>query len=134
MTPAPASLPLPTHVIGESRLTPGGRTASCGVDGGDGPPLAERTKGPADRVEILQNDAVLNHSVRFTHLVDLAGRLQIDGAGIDALVDLQECHAHPFKVAIDQCPETPVGVAIFGTDPRMQHERASLRDVEHFGL
>jgi hypothetical protein len=82
----------------------------------------------------FEHDAILNDGVRFAHFVDVAGRLQIHRARVDAFIDSQQRHANALMIAIDQGPETTMGVAILRADTRMQHKRASGRRVEHFRL
>src|SRR4029077_6556734 len=95
---------------------------------------ADRTEGPSDRVEVFEHDTILDHGVRLAHLIDLTGRLQIHRPGVDALIDLQQRHPNTRVIAIDQRPETPVGIAVFRTDARMQYERPPGRRVEDFWL
>src|SRR5688572_29812218 len=107
---------LPSQIVGKSWLPPRGGTTLVSGDDRDVLPPTDRKQNPFDGVEILEHDPVLNHHVRFTHLVEVAPGLQVHGPGVNARVSLEERHSDALEIAIDERPETTVGVAIFGAD------------------
>lgn len=92
--------------------------------------LRDADEAVANRVEMIEHDAVLRHDVRF-------GRIARDAEvadhwpGIDAPVDAEQRHADVLDVAGRTRPETAVRIAVFRTDARVHHERPEPRNGKH---
>src|SRR3954470_775722 len=105
MSLAPAGLPLPAQVIGESWLAPRRRATPGCFDWRQLLSVADRSKRVADRVEVFDHDAVLDDGVRLADFIDLARGLQVHRTGVDTVVDAQERHPDAIVIAIHQRPE-----------------------------
>ena len=79
-----------------------------------------KVDGPFNQIFALQDQVVR----AVAHFIEAAAVIAIDGAGIDTLVDLQQCHADSLRIVVRQCPEASVRVSILGADSRVHHERA----------
>lgn len=64
------------------------------------------------------------------NLVDRAACLEINRSGVDASVDLQQRHTHATDIPLDERPEAPVCIAIFGADAGMYGKGSDSRDLE----
>ena len=121
---------LPSQVVRQPRLSPGGRSAPGRVDRLHVLAACERRECPADGVQVVDDGPLLNDDVRVAALVVVQVRVQIDRAGVDPVVHAQQRHADAIQVAIRQRPEAAVRVAVLGADPRVQDERAGSWDLE----
>jgi hypothetical protein len=68
--------------------------------------------------------------VRLPALVVRIREVAENGARVDARVDAQQRQPNSIEVAIGQCPEASMGVAVLGRDARMHDERAEPRNRE----
>src|ERR1051325_11355157 len=107
---------LPPEIRGQTRLTPRGRSPAFSRNCLRVRTVAQLSKDSGDRLEIRRHGAILNDGVGVSTFVDLAACLEVDGTGVNAPVDLQERHPDTTQVASDKGPETPMRVAVFGTD------------------
>jgi len=85
----------------------------------------------AERVQVIEDDAMLNDGMRVFDVVEVAPVVTVDRACIHSLVDAQQCHAYMFEVVIGEGPETTVSVSIFGADSGMHYECSIRRNGEH---
>lgn len=125
---------LPPQIVCEAWLPPRGRATPVSGDDRDVVAPADRKQNPFDGLEILQHDPMLNHDVRFTYFVEVIPRLEIDRPGVDAGIRFEKRHPDAIEIAVDERPETAVGIAILRADARVQHERAGTRHLEDLRL
>src|SRR5215467_15699234 len=117
----PSGFPFPRQIPSEPGLAPHSRCAPSGIVG-YGISEIDLFELFAELVEVIENDAVLNDSVRVAHIVERARVVAIDGTGIHTVVDSQQSHTDALWIAVGKRPETAVSISVFGTDTRMHHE------------
>src|SRR6186997_3470797 len=98
----------------QSRLAPDGRPAPFRVDRLYVLTTRQCGERVPDRIEVLDHGALLDDDVRIAAFVVIAGAMQIDRASIDPGVDAQQGHTHATDIAVRECPEAAVRVAVLG--------------------
>src|SRR5207302_9291056 len=121
---------LPRDVPAQPRLSPRPRRPAARVDGSRRP-LRDGLQCQANSREIVEDGSMLHDDVRLARLVIRGTKIGVDRSRIDALVDLEQCHANVGDIAACQCPEAAVGIPVFRADPRVHDEGADARQAEY---
>lgn len=67
------------------------------------------------------------------HFVDTAAGMEVDRSRINPGIGPQQRHADALEIPVDERPEAPVRVSVFGADARMQNKGADARQRENLG-
>ena len=92
--------------------------------------VGSRDERVGDSIQVLEDDAVLNHGVWLPHFVERTGGVEQDRAGVDAAIDLEQRHADAGEIAVREGGPSQVFVTPEWPDPvaREVRELPALRE------